>query len=597
MKILLSALLFISQLAASLAAADLFDKPNLAAWCIVPFDAKKRGPEERAAMLEKMGVKKFVYDYRKEHIAQWDEELTALKKHGIELLGWWFPGALNDEAKKTLELFQRHGVQPQLWISGGGGAIAVKDEADQKARIEKEVARFRPICEAAAPLGCRVGIYNHGGWGGEPENMIAIAETLKAQGIANIGIVYNLHHGHGHLDRLAKVLPRMLPHLLCLNLNGMDIDGEAKGRKILPLGAGTEDVKVLRIVRASGYSGPVGILNHTNEDAEGRLLDNLDGLQWLVPQLDDAPPAAKPKYRTWSDVPPATPPTIPSAPTKTGGVPSFSEEFGKALSGGLLLDGKAEYHALPFTIECRAKLNSKERFNILVACNPKSASTHWELYTHAGRGSLALYMPGRGGDYDSQVNICDGQWHNLVASVDERLVTLWIDGKIVLEKPTGAAAPERHANVESIAFGRLVEGTIGCDGIIDDARLSRGVMRARPGNSPRLRMDNTIGLWDFNDLGAAALVEKAPEPAAFTPAREPLNPADNVNWREFVNRERVFDYYGKQALHFMEQRPLPGLIAAFPVMDGGKQGHWGNQNDQTTWKDGRFAASDLGSVF
>ena len=65
--------------------------------------------------------------------------------------------------------------------------------------------------------------------------------------ITNIGIIYNLHHGHGHLDRLEKVLPRMLPHLLFLNLNGMDIGGEAKGRKILPLGVGTEDVKLLRL--------------------------------------------------------------------------------------------------------------------------------------------------------------------------------------------------------------------------------------------------------------------------------------------------------------------------------------------------------------
>jgi azurin/sugar phosphate isomerase/epimerase len=597
MRSLVLSLLLLSGLAGSIAAADLFDKPNLAAWCIVPFDKAKRGPEERAAMLEKMGVKKFVYDYRKEHVAQWDEELAALKKHGIELLGWWFPGALNDEAKKTLELFQRHGVHPQLWISGGGGAIAVKDEADQKTRIAQQVDRYRVICEAAAPFGCSVGIYNHGGWGGEPENMIAIAEALKAQGIANIGIVYNLHHGHGHLDRLAKVLPRMLPHLLCLNLNGMDIDGEAKGRKILPLGAGTEDVKVLRILRASGYSGPVGILNHTNEDAEGRLLDNLDGLQWLVPQLDDAPPAAKPKYRTWSDAPPAPPPTVPSAPTKTGGVPSLSEEFGKALSGGLLLDGKADYHTLPFTIECRAKLNSKERFNILVACNAKSASTHWELYTHAGRGTLALFMPGRGGDYDSKVNICDGQWHNLVASVDETIVTLWIDGKMVLEKATGPARRGRPANAEAIAFGLLVEGTLGCDGIIDDVRLTRGIMKPRPGNSPRLRMDNTIGLWNFDDLDAAAPVVKAPDAAPFQPDLKPLNPDDNRHWQEFVNRERVFDYYGKQALHFMPQKPLPELIAAFPGLDGGKQGHWGNQNDRTTWKDGRFAASDLGSVF
>lgn len=35
--------------------AGLFARTNLVAWCIVPFDAKKRGPEERAAMLEKLG--------------------------------------------------------------------------------------------------------------------------------------------------------------------------------------------------------------------------------------------------------------------------------------------------------------------------------------------------------------------------------------------------------------------------------------------------------------------------------------------------------------------------------------------------------------
>ncbi len=595
---MLSRLLLILLCATSgLAADSVFDRPNLAAWCIVPFDANKRGPEERAAMLEKLGITKFVYDYRKEHIPQWYDELKALKKHHVELLGWWFPGALNEEAKKALELFKKHDVHPQLWISGSGEPIAVKDAADQAARVAKEVARFKPICEAAAVQGCQVGIYNHGGWGGEPENALAVTEALKAQGIKNIGIVYNLHHGHGHLDRLAKVLPPLLPHLLCLNLNGMDINGDAKGRKILPLGIGTEDVKVLRIIRASGYNGPIGILNHTNEDAEGRLHDNLDGLGWLIPQLDDNLPGPKPKYRTWDEAKAKATATQPSAAAKAGGVPSLSDEFGKALSGGLVIDGKPDFHTLPFSIECRTKLDRKERYNILVACNPKSASTHWELYTHAGRGTLALYMAGRGGDYDSKINICDGKWHNLVASVSDQLVTLWIDGKNVFEKPTGTAGPVKPASAENISFGRLVEGTIGCDGLVDDVRLSRGVMKPRPGNAPRLRMDNTLGLWSFDDLGAAVAKVVAPEPVGFTPDLPPLNKADNQHWQEFVNRDRVFDFYAKQALHFMKQKPLPELIAPFPGVDGGQQGHWGNQNDQTTWKDGRFADSDLGSVF
>jgi hypothetical protein len=37
--------------------STLFVRENLVAWCIVPFDAKKRGPEERAAMLERMPLR------------------------------------------------------------------------------------------------------------------------------------------------------------------------------------------------------------------------------------------------------------------------------------------------------------------------------------------------------------------------------------------------------------------------------------------------------------------------------------------------------------------------------------------------------------
>ena len=43
-------------------------RDNLIAWCIVPFDSKKRGPEDRAAMLQKLGFKHFAYDWRGEHI-------------------------------------------------------------------------------------------------------------------------------------------------------------------------------------------------------------------------------------------------------------------------------------------------------------------------------------------------------------------------------------------------------------------------------------------------------------------------------------------------------------------------------------------------
>ena len=274
----------------------LFARSNLVAWCIVPFDAKKRGPEERAAMLERLGVRRLAYDYRAEHIPTFDAEMDALRRHAVELTAWWFPGTLNDEARLILDVLKRHQLKTQLWITGAGGPVTTTQE--QQARVAAEARRIRPIAEEAAKIGCTVALYNHGGWFGDPENQIAIIEELK---LPNVGIVYNMHHGHDHLDRFGPLLQKMKSQLVALNLNGMVKDGERIGKKILPLGQGDLDLPLLKIIRESGWMGPVGILNHTDEDAEARLLDNLEGLDWLAPQLDGKPPGAKPKPRSWRE--------------------------------------------------------------------------------------------------------------------------------------------------------------------------------------------------------------------------------------------------------------------------------------------------------
>jgi len=201
---------------------------------------------------------------------------------------------MNKEAQTILDLLRRHQVRTQLWVSGRGGP---GDDPQQQAKAVQESAeRIRPIAEAAAQIGCTVELYNHGGWFGEPENQIAIIEQLK---LPNVGIVYNLHHGHGHLDRFAELLKKMLPYLHAVNLNGMVRDGDKQGKKILPLGQGDLDLQLLRTIRDSGYRGPIGILNHTSADAEQRLRDNIEGLAWLAGQLDGQPPGPKPVPRSW----------------------------------------------------------------------------------------------------------------------------------------------------------------------------------------------------------------------------------------------------------------------------------------------------------
>jgi hypothetical protein len=74
----------------------------------------------------------------------------------------------------------------------------------------------------------------------------------------------------------------MLPHLSTINLNGMRVEGP----KIITLGEGDRELEMLRTIQASGYSGPIGIIGHTEGEDIGKVLErNLKGLEQLKTQL------------------------------------------------------------------------------------------------------------------------------------------------------------------------------------------------------------------------------------------------------------------------------------------------------------------------
>ncbi|TWU32042.1 hypothetical protein [Novipirellula artificiosorum] len=56
-----------------------------------------------------------------------------------------------------------------------------------------------------------------------------------------------------------------------------------------------ERAAMLKTIHHSTYAGPIGIIGHTQDDVEQRLRDNLDGLDWIVPQLSGKPAGEKPK--------------------------------------------------------------------------------------------------------------------------------------------------------------------------------------------------------------------------------------------------------------------------------------------------------------
>ncbi|MEP7109189.1 MAG: TIM barrel protein [Ferruginibacter sp.] len=261
----------------------IFSRNNLSAWCIVPYDVKKRGPEERARMLARLGITKFAYDWREEHVPGFDQEMDALKKHHIVLQAFWMPygpDILNNKHYlKILALLKRHNIKTQLWWSYGSTEDGLKNMTQQ----EKVIAvsnTVKVLAEDAAKIGCTVGLYNHNGWFGEPENQLAIIDYVK---MPNVGIVYNFNHAEAQVDRFPVFFPKILPHLIALNIAGLK---NGNPGKVVPVAHGDSEEEMIRIVGESGYRGIIGIINEdTDPDAEAGLKLNIEGLKIILKSL------------------------------------------------------------------------------------------------------------------------------------------------------------------------------------------------------------------------------------------------------------------------------------------------------------------------
>jgi sugar phosphate isomerase/epimerase len=259
--------------------AMIFDRENLIAWCIIPFDAAQRNPLQRAMMLNQLGITRLAWDWRMEHIPLLEEEINTLRDHNIELSAVWFwidnnlEEGLLPHQEQILQTLHDTGTRTTLWVCFHDNYF---ENLSQQEKIDLAVRNLSILNNRASDIGCRIALYNHMHWFGEPENQVQI---IKAIGSDNIGIVYNFHHGHHHVENFGEMLQIMMPHLWTININGMNPDGP----KILDVGQGEHEAAMIRTILASGYSGDIGIIGHTEgEDIEHVLRRNLLGLEEIL---------------------------------------------------------------------------------------------------------------------------------------------------------------------------------------------------------------------------------------------------------------------------------------------------------------------------
>jgi azurin len=97
------------------------------------------------------------------------------------------------------------------------------------------------------------------------------------------------------------------------------------------------------------------------------------------------------------------------------------------------------------------------------------------------------------------------------------------------------------------------------------------------------------------DRLATAMPAHGHAPADFPYDRAPLRPEYYSSASHRVNRERIYDFYAKEADFFRKQPSPPMLLPTYPGLDGGTKGHWGNQ-DEKTWADLRWNKTIFGTV-
>ena len=263
---------------------NLFAKENLVAWCVVPFDSEKRTSAERTRMLQELGFRSMAWDWRQEHLHTLETEISSLREADIELKAVWYwidgnaQGWRSESNDQLLATLERTGTKTEIWVSFAARFFNGLNDTQKIAKASETVANLQRKAEA---MGCTVLLYNHGEWFGEPRNMVRVIQDLNGK---DIGLVYNFHHAHSQIDEFESNLALMMPYLRTVNLNGMRVDGP----KILPLGSGDSEEKMIRQLKAAGFEGRIGILGHVEDaDVKDILTENLAGMKKLLERMNE----------------------------------------------------------------------------------------------------------------------------------------------------------------------------------------------------------------------------------------------------------------------------------------------------------------------
>ena len=209
-------------------------------------------PEQQAGFAREYGFAGTVFD----HARLIPERLRAMDDAHLQLFFLWLTvdishGQIKYEPEMEAAIAALQGRGTVVWVAIQG------DEAGAEERTIEAVDR---ISDLASRSNLRVALYPHYGFYlARFRDVVRVAERV---GRSNVGATFNLCHElrSGFDPEFPQLLPKAIPRLYGVTINGADRQGRDWNTLIQPLGSGDYDVTgLVRTIEKAGYRGPFGI--------------------------------------------------------------------------------------------------------------------------------------------------------------------------------------------------------------------------------------------------------------------------------------------------------------------------------------------------
>ena len=238
----------------------------------------------------------------------------------------------------------------------------------------------------------------------------------------------------------------------------------------------------------------------------------------------------------------------------------FGSGFNAAQTGqqGVAGELRPVYGQLPLTVEAWVKLDGSGSYNMIASNGNKYSAGCWQLYTAPQTGFFCAYLPPFGRkEINSGVSITDNQWHYVAMVLEPGRVRLYVDGALRKDEPLTASG-EQPRPAEALVVGAYPPDQLGCRGVIDELRISKGARTIT--DIPRTPFEpdaDTIGLWRFdNDIFAdfSKVPGSSENPLQYRQPAPPATPDLKATFEEEQGRfggafhPRLRGKYGAQAL-------------------------------------------------